>query len=83
MNQRQSLNCEESATLAETKVSHPRILSRFHAGDDNAGPRLGGSDHSSSSDFKVDVRRSEMAKKIMTLNIAADKHSFKLRENAN
>lgn len=64
-------------------MSHARILSRFRAGDDNAGPCLGGSDHSSSSHFKEDVRRPEMTKKIMTLNIAADRQSFKLPENAN
>jgi hypothetical protein len=64
-------------------VSHARFLSRFRAGDDNAGPCLVGSDHSSSSHFKDDVRRPEMAKKIMTLNIPANKRSFKLRENAN
>jgi len=83
MSPRQSLNCEGSAALAETKVSHARILSRFRAGDDNAGPCLGGSDHSISSHFKEDVRRPEMAKKIMTLNIVAGKRSFKLREKAN
>jgi hypothetical protein len=32
---------------------------------------------------KGNVRRPEMAKQIMTLKIAADKRSFKLRENAN
>ena len=39
--------------------------------------------HQSLNSKKVDVLRPEMAKQIMTLKVAADKRSFKLRENAN